>query len=178
MKRYYLYILIFFLLSGCNSNRQKIQEIVNHWSGREIIFTDSLSMKIFGRDTCADIMAAHKYKILNYIDTSGCGECQLRFYDWRRIQYQIDSLQADVSIVYIVFVKDYMPIELSQKVNKFNIPILYDSLGIMERKNNFAFSPQYKTFLLDSANRVIGIGNPVTNAQIWELYKKKIMEEK
>ena len=118
MKRYYLYILIFFLLSGCNSNRQKIQEIVNHWSGREIIFTDSLSMKIFGRDTCADIMAAHKYKILNYIDTSGCGECQLRFYDWRRIQYQIDSLQADVSIVYIVFVKDYMPIELSQKVNK------------------------------------------------------------
>ncbi len=31
----------------------------------------------------------------------------------------------------------------------------YDSLGIMERENNFVFSLQYKTFLLDSANWVI-----------------------
>lgn len=179
MKRYHLfYILVFLLLLGCNSNKQKIQEIVNHWAGKEIVFSDSLTMKIFGKDTCADLLSAHKYKILNYIDTSGCGECQLKFYDWRGIQYQIDSLQMNVSIVYIIFVKDYGPIELSQKVNKFNVPILYDSLGIMERKNNFSFSPQYKTFLLDSANRVVGIGNPATNSQIWELYKKKILEEK
>lgn len=178
MIRYSFYILFFLLLLGCHSSKREIQKIVNHWTGKEIVFSDSLAMKIFGKDTCADLLSAHKYKILNYIDTTGCGECQLRFYDWRVIQHQIDSLKMNVSIVYILFVKDYMPIELSQKINKFDLPVFYDSLGIMERKNNFSFSPQYKTFLLDSTNRVVGIGNPATNSQIWELYKKKILEEK
>ena len=178
LKRLFLSCFILGAFISCNTTERKIQKIVNYWTGKEIVFSDTLAMKIFGKDTCTDHLSLHQYKILNYIDTTGCSECQLKFYEWKKLQDEIDSLQADVSIVYVIFAKHYKPIELSQKVNKFNIPILYDSLGIMERKNNFAFSPQYKTFLLDSANRVIGIGNPVTNAQIWELYKKKIMEEK
>lgn len=173
-----IYVICIFSFLGCHSSKREIQKIVNHWSGKEIVFSDSLAMKIFGKDTCVDLLSAHKYKILNYIDTTGCGECQLRFYDWKRLQHQIDSLKADVGIVYVIFAKHYTPIAVSQKINKFDLPVFYDSLGIMERKNNFSFSPQYKTFLLDSANRVIGIGNPATNSQIWELYKKKVLEEK
>ncbi len=179
MTRHITYLIIIILsLTNCHSSKQEIQKIVNHWAGKEIVFSDSLAMKLFGKDTCADLLSAHKYKILNYIDTTGCGECQLRFYDWKRLQHQIDSLKADVGIVYVIFAKHYTPIAVSQKINKFDLPVFYDSLGIMERKNNFSFSPQYKTFLLDSANRVVGIGNPATNSQIWELYKKKILEEK
>lgn len=163
---------------SCNTSEQRIKKIVNHWAGKEIVFSDSLAMKIFGKDTCGDLLSAYKYKILNYIDTSGCGECQLKFYEWKKLQDKIDSLKADVGIVYVIFAKHYTPIAVSQKINKFDLPVFYDSLGIMERKNNFSFSPQYKTFLLDSANRVVGIGNPATNSQIWELYKKKILEEK
>ena len=65
--KYFVYICLVLFIIGCNSSKREIKEIVKHWTGKEIIFTDSLSMKIFGRDTCADIMAAHKYKILNYI---------------------------------------------------------------------------------------------------------------
>ena len=125
MTRNITYLIIIILsLTNCHSSKQEIQKIVNHWAGKEIVFSDSLAMKLFGKDTCADLLSAHKYKILNYIDTTGCGECQLRFYDWKRLQHQIDSLKADVGIVYVIFAKHYTPIAVSQKINKFYLPFL------------------------------------------------------
>ena len=79
-----------------------------------------------------------------------------------------------IAIVYVVFAKHYHPVEVSQQLNRFGTPIIYDSLGIMDKQNNLSFNPRYKTFLLDSMNHVIGIGNPVTNKQVWEWYKIKI----
>ena len=158
-------------MSGYNSYKQEIKQVVKYWLNKEIIFSDSLSMKIYGKDTLDYSLLKHKYKIINYIDTNGCNECQLKFYEWKQLQKQIDSLHEDIGIIYIVFAKFYTPVKISQKLNQFNVPILYDSLGIMDRKNNFNLYPKYKTFLLDSTNHVIGIGNPIENPQIWELYK-------
>lgn len=144
--------------------------------GKEIVFSDSLQCKICGKDTSAFSLAKHKYKIFHYVDTNGCGECQLKFYDWGCLQKQIDSLQADVAIIFTIFAKYYAPIEINQKLNKFNTPIFYDASGSMGRKNDFSLNPKYKTFLLDSSNHIVGIGNPATNPQIWELYKKIISQ--
>ena len=131
-------------------------------------------MIIYGKDTLDYSLLNHKYKLLHYVDTNGCHECQLKFYEWQRLQKQIDSLQTDIAIVYVVFAKHYHPVEVSQQLNRLGTPIIYDSLGIMDKQNNLSFNPRYKTFLLDSMNHVIGIGNPVTNKQVWEWYKIKI----
>ena len=79
-------------------------------SFKEIVFPSNLTMKIYGKDTLDYSLLNHKYKILHYVDTNGCHECQLKFYEWQRLQKQIDSLQTDIAIVYVVFAKHYHPI--------------------------------------------------------------------
>ena len=52
MTRHITYLIIIILsLTNCHSSKQEIQKIVNHWAGKEIVFSDSLTMKIFGKDT-------------------------------------------------------------------------------------------------------------------------------
>ncbi len=165
------YIACLFLIS-CSSKKKEIKQVLTYWMGKEIIFSDSLQCKIYGKDTSAFLLDRHKYKIFHYVDTNGCSECQLKFYDWECLQRQIDSLHADISIVFVVFAKHYVPIEVSQRLNKFGTPIFYDTSGKMGRINDFSFNPKYKTFLLDSSNHVVGVGNPALNSQIWAFYQK------
>ena len=107
------YVIINFLLAclsitmGCTSSKKEIKQVVEHWMGKEIVFPSNLTMKIYGKDTFAYSLLNHKYKILHYVDTNGCHECQLKFYEWQRLQKQIDSLQTDIAIVYVVFAKHY-----------------------------------------------------------------------
>ena len=118
---------------GCTSSKKEIKQVVEHWMGKEIVFPSNLTMKIYGKDTLDYSLLNHKYKILHYVDTNGCHECQLKFYEWQRLQKQIDSLQTDIAIVYVVFAKHYHPVEVSQQLNRFGTPIIYDSLGIMDK---------------------------------------------
>ncbi len=169
-------ILLFFVI-GCNPHKREIKQAMKYWMGREIIFPDScLAMNIFGKDTLLYAWFGQPYKIVHYVDTSGCNECQLKFYEWQQLRKRVDSLNPNIGIVYMVFAKNYTPVRISQKLNHFSTPVLYDSLGNIGRKNHFSLYPKYKTFLLDTHNQVIGIGNPVENERIWELYKMIIRQ--
>ena len=46
----------------------------------------------------------------------------------------------------------------------------------MEKLNYFPKLPNCQTFLLDSQNRVILIGNPIDNPLMWELYKNEMQQ--
>lgn len=167
------FMLVSFLLASCNSKKSEMKQLVETWRNKEIIFPDKMKMKIYGRDTLDDL-STHKYKIFNYADTSGCSECMLKFFEWRQLKEEIDSLQLDVGLIYVIFSNHYREVEISQILNKFNVPIFYDSLGYMLQKYNFSTDPRYRTFLLDSNNRVVAIGNPVLNKKVWKLYCERI----
>ena len=94
-------IICMFLVFSCDFQKREIRQAITHWMGKEIVFSDSLQCKIYGKDTSAYLLNKHKYKIFHYVDTNGCSECQLKFYDWGRLQRQIDSLSADISIVFV-----------------------------------------------------------------------------
>jgi hypothetical protein len=61
------------------------------------------------------------------------------------------------------------------KVNIFNfcyIPsrrLLFDFLIICNIKKMFVYNPMFQCFLLDKDNKVLVIGNPVNNPQIYDL---------
>lgn len=172
--RVFYFILVSLFLFGCDSKKREMKQLVEYWRNKEIIFPDNLKTKIYGRDTLNDLLFTHKYKIFNYADTSGCSECMLKFYEWRQLKKEIDSLQLDVEIVYVIFSKHYREVEVSQILNKLDVPLLYDSLGYMMQQYSFSADPRYRTFLLDSDNRVVAIGSPVLNKKVWDLYCEKI----
>ena len=78
---------------GCTSSKKEIKQVVKHWMGKEIVFPDNLTMKIYGKDTIDYSLLNHKYKILYYVDTNGCHKCQLKFYEWQRWQKSYPPLK-------------------------------------------------------------------------------------
>ena len=58
--------------------------------------------------------------------------------------------------------------------DRFDYPVFMDTNGAINGLNHFPQAMQYQCFLLDSYNKVLAIGNPVSNLKIWELYKAEI----
>lgn len=164
------------LLTACHSKKREITALVKAWQDKEIILPDTLSFKVQGRDTVYPDFFTARYKILNYIDTSGCTSCRTRLYEWTLLQKQTDSLQLDVAYFFIAWVKEYEELEILQQINRCKIPCLYDSTGHLSRLNQFPNNPRMQTFLLDSLNRVRLIGNPVENSRIRELYLQEMQK--
>ncbi|MEG1737821.1 MAG: hypothetical protein RRY39_07755 [Odoribacter sp.] len=166
-------LLLISLCVGCNNKKREITQLVERWQNKEIVFPDNLEMKIYGRDTFVDLSAT-KYKILNYVDTSGCTECRMKLYEWRLLKEEADSLQLEVRFVFVAYVKQFEEVETLQRINRFNTPFLYDRHGDMNKINNFSELPMFQTFLLDEHNKVLLIGSPVGNEKLWKLYKEKM----
>ena len=53
-----------------------------------------------------------------------------------------------------------------------------DICNQLDKLNTFPKDSRYQTFLLDKYNKVVCIGNPTENPQIWSLYKQIINENK
>ena len=180
MRYKFLWILFFICTSlSCNKQNEVFQRIVNEWQNKEIVFVDSLCSKIYGRDTLlSPISLGNTYKILSYIDTSDCIECKLKFQEWNRLIKESDSLHLKVDFVFVANLNHYYLLEKSQKINKFDRAIYYDYKDLINKKNKFPKNFMFQTFLLNSQNSVVLVGNPAINPKLWDLYKREIPKEK
>lgn len=164
------------LLVSCQSRRQEIARIIEEWKNKEVILPDPLFLKVQGRDTVLPDFQFRKYKILNYIDTSGCTECRLQLPAWEKLKQEMDTLGYDVDIIFVAWVRNYEELEILQHANDCQLPFLYDPEGEIQKINHFPAEPSLQTFLLDSLNRVLLLGSPIENDRIWTLYQRLLSD--
>lgn len=150
------------------------EKILEKYYNRVIIFPHDLQAHVYGNDTVGSEFFHSRYKILNYVDAKRCIECQLKLFVWQQFCDKLDSLNKDVSLIFIVQVEEHKQLERIQKVNHFEHPIFYDKRGVMDSLNQFPKERNLRTFLLDSLNRIILIGDPLAKKSIEELYLKQI----
>ena len=129
MVKFFSICLVVLLLCSCHSRRKEIARIVEEWKNKEVIFPDPLLVKVQGRDTILPDFQERKYKILNYIDTSGCTECRMKLAEWQLLKQEIDSLGYDVDILFVAWVHNYDELEILQRANRCQLPFLYDPQG-------------------------------------------------
>lgn len=169
--------LLIVIISSCHTRRKEIGRIVEEWKNKEVILPCPMNLKVQGQDTVLPDFNIRKYKILNYIDTSGCTECRMKLAEWQSLKREIDQLGYDVDIIFAAWVHNYDELEVLQRANRCRIPFYYDLQGDMQKINHFPSEPAFQTFLLDSLNRVILLGNPVENDKIWTLYQRMMGNE-
>lgn len=175
----YNIILCVFLYSitSCNFiTKLKIYYNIKYWQNKSLIIPNNLDVKVQGKNSYSTLSQFSNYRILNYIDTSTCISCELKLREWQLLKNEIDSLNIKVDIVFVVWSQNYDNLEKLQKINKCIIPCIYDYQNEIALINNFSAQSDFHTFLLDSFNRVLLIGNPITNKQIRKLYIKKISQ--
>jgi hypothetical protein len=87
----------------------------------------------------------------------------------------VDSLPANkLSFLLFFHPKNKKELQYLFRRDRIDYPVFIDANNALEQMNNFPKLPQYQCFLLDKDNKVLMIGNPVSNPRIWELYKQTV----
>jgi len=170
-----LIIVAAITLSLCNSchRNHKLKELVNSWVNREIILPTYLPFKIYGKDTI--VSTDFTYKIINYIDTNDCMSCNLKLYEWRQLRNEIKNNRT--GIIFIVHANNYDEFETLLRKNRADFLCIYDYDRDIQKLNNFPNKKSLQTFLLDSNNKVLLIGNPIYNEKLRKLYIKTLQNQ-
>lgn len=169
--RYSLIVMCVIIWTSCqNVEKVYLVNTVKEWEGKKIKFpTES----VFTQYLCDTIKydTDLDFKLMIYVDSTGCTSCKLQLHKWKRFLNEMDSVTSDkIALLFYVCPKDKREFEHILKRDKFDYPVCideYDSLNIM---NNFSSDPRFQVFLLDKENRVIAVGNPILNPKIKNLY--------
>ncbi len=176
-----VYIFVIFLFLSCKNSGNDILRTVSYWQNREIIFPEDTSFISYSRKWGERTMHLQrgKYTVLCYVDSMGCMSCKLQLPEWREFIYVVDSIsKGTVSFVFVFQSKAGNDLIHFLKRTEFDYPLFIDVNNSFDQLNKFPSDIQLQTFLLDSNNRVVAIGNPIYNPKIKELYLNIIQGKK
>ena len=171
-----LSIIFVICLISCQSTQEREAKlIVKEWIRKKINLSSSTNFSVYGKDTtCLDILNS-SYKILLYIDSTGCTSCRLKLFEWKNLINEFDTLSSvKVGFIFVINPKNVKEITEILKGSNFDYPVMIDRTGITNRINHFPLNPSYQCFLLNKDFEVQAIGNPVYNNSIRDLYKQQI----
>lgn len=163
-------MLFLLLCTSCNTHISETEKIITKWYQKEIVFPDNMIFVIKG-DTVKYDFAGANYKILTFADSSDCIGCRLKLNQW---DTYLSTINSDTKFIMVINNIDVNKIISQTKYDRFNRPIFIDNKGIFLKNNEMPQDIQYQTFLLDSQNRVIVLGNPLFNRRVDSLYRSII----
>lgn len=182
LKKYWLIFLSTVItIFSCNVKTNKeVNEIVNQWSGKKIIFSSDFLFAKLEKDTIKiDSLLMSNFKILTYLDSIGCTSCKLKLHEWKKMIYELDSVaNGSVKVLFFMYPKDKKEIIYLLKRDNFDYPVCIDEADYLNKLNHFPSDGRFHTFLLDQNNKILAIGNPVDNLKVKELYMKIILGDK
>jgi hypothetical protein len=181
LTRFVIILSFFFYSCKENKKRTEVQQIVTEWIGKTVQFPESIQCNILGKDTVPGLCSGlfqKEYKILLYVDSSGCSSCRLKLAQWRQLIEEADSLfQENLGFLLFFQPKSKKELGILFQRDKFDYQVFIDMNNTINHRNHFPQHQEYQCFLLDSNNKVLMIGNPTLNPKIWELYKEVITGE-
>lgn len=178
-----LIIFLSIILFSCKKDEKRInaEKIVKEWVGKKIQFPSEYVCSILGKEIPSRYDLFDKeYKILLYTDSAGCTSCKTKLYEWKNILQESDSIfsKDQLSFLFFFHPRDKEELLYLLKRDRFRYPVFIDHNNQIDALNHFPKQTSYQCFLLDKSNRVVTIGNPATNPQIWTLYKQFISDKR
>jgi len=176
-----LRLLVALILIGClpacknGPKGEKPAEVVNEWIGKEISFPPLSTCAVLGKYAACDIKVPRPYRVLIYTDSVGCTSCDLRIDIWKTLMKEADTF-AKGKVDFLFYFNPKKNEDLSElfKRENFRNLVYMDLKDDLNKSNRFPKSMEYQCFLLDEHNKVLAVGNPTMNGNVWELYKKTI----
>lgn len=170
------FTLSLLILSCARSNSSETQEIINKMHASPISFPQEMVFQI-GSDTLGNSPLDSEYKIITYIDSIGCSICKMRLARWTDIMPEFISLtEGNIELIMIVNSSQSPEYMTAIKDYGFNHPISFDSKSLFKQNNYLSSNDNYNTFLVDSNDSIVVIGNPATNPKIKKLYERVLSD--
>lgn len=168
--------LLFLVMMSCNKAKRETENSVSKFLGdtlflpekTEVLYKDSLYKKTNPINNKAKL----KISTLLWGD---CHSCIADLKKWEKF-YQFVENKKEVEILFYLYTSDLKFFRKSlykKKIHKY--PLILDKKLKYIDRNKLPFKNKtYQTFLLDSNNKVILVGNPIHGDKLMKLYKKEI----
>ena len=170
--KYFFGIIILVIIFSCqNKQVDEIQNTLNHWIGKEILIPKKMveNCKLYNN---AD------YKIVFYVDSVGCFSCKLDFKEWQDFVENFDLIKnKEINFMFVLQTAKTEKLEYLIKWDRFKQLIYFDEYNSFYKLNKLPEKAMFHTFLLDNENKIIAMGDPISNPKIKELYLKIIRGE-
>ncbi|NCB70120.1 MAG: DUF1573 domain-containing protein [Bacteroidia bacterium] len=171
----FLMLISLFACNKKDDRQAEAEQIVTEWVGKTIQFPNNMTFSVYEKDTLLSGFYSSPYKILLYVDSTGCTSCKLKLYEWQRLIAEADTaLAGKLSFVFCFQPKNKDELLFLFKRDRFNYPIVVDETNLINQLNGFPQKAEFQCFLLDIDNKVISVGNPTLNPKVWDLYKQII----
>lgn len=167
-------LLCILLLACTDSKQEKLLSYLKQWENKEILIPEALKFYVFERDSVC-YQNQSKWKIISYVDSTGCVGCKLRFEEWKNFLHKIEG---NVSAYFFLSPKDKSELDFLIRRSRFDYPISTEGAELFFQKNKLSDNPIFHSFLLDENNRVVAIGNPILNPNVGKLYEEFILGSK
>lgn len=162
--------------ASCSGRVDKEKEVLSSLLGREIVIPDSLVYHI--QETTIDYdMSNADYKIITYIDSSGCTSCRMKLQVWDSVINDLKTTENEVAFLMIIDSRNYDKIGDIVKMYRFNHALMMDGNGAFIKANPLPEEEAYHTLLLNLNNQVVAVGNPALNPKIREVYRRIITDD-
>ena len=159
--------LAVFAMSGCGRIENDRLREVKKLMGRKIVFDSSLE-PIACNIADAQSPLGAKVKIVAYIDEMACTNCALKILiDWQESMVEMDKRVEFIPVIYPI---DKAQIQHFLCANDVKYELMYDAENKFKKQNRLDVSYLNRTFLLDSNNRIVLVGEPIGNPTLWKLY--------
>lgn len=178
MREFVIVAIVIVLMSSCHNRKTEVRDHIEELMGKEIKFPSNTEVKYKGRDTIFSDQFKKDYKVLIYIDSTGCTSCKLRLFEWESIMEEAKPVKDKVAFLFFIHTKDFKELDYILQRDRFYYPVFFDRKNELETLNTFPKAAEFHTLLLDKDNKVVLVGNPAKNKKIWELYKQIIFKER
>ena len=169
-------LLLTICLISCYKDSNETEKKVSKFFGdtlflpkkSEVLYKDSLYQETIAINNNAEL----KISTLLWGD---CHSCIADLEKWKEF-YQFAEKKNEVEILFYLYTSDIKFFRSSlydKKIQKY--PLILDKKLKYVDKNKLPFKNKvYQTFLLNSNNEVILVGNPITSKKLMKLYKQEI----
>jgi hypothetical protein len=183
MRQILIVLSLLIALQSCkNSKRNEVEAIIKEWMGKEIQFPNDFQCNVSGKDTASVVctgLTEAEYRILLYVDSTGCSSCRLKLFQWQQLIEEADSLfEGKLSFLLFFQPKNKKELSFLFMRDRLNYPVFIDMNNTVNQLNHFPEKTEYQCFLLDKNNKILMIGNPTLNPKIWELFKQTVSGQK
>ena len=171
--------LLALLLLGCTNNTKEITANLQKLQSAPItVNTDKMAAYFDGDTITNPTFQSDAMKMVFYVDSTLCNSCNMKLlHEWQPTISQTKECNDNVDFFFIFSPskKDIRTTKMTIKNSILENPIYLDTLGLFRKSNpHIPSNPNLHTFLLDKDNKVILVGNPLTNPKINEMFFKLI----
>ncbi len=148
-KRLYILLLLSLLTACKENNKEKFALLVQEWQGKEIVFPQDMAFTRFVTDTVDYQIPDAEYKILIYVDSTGCTSCKLQLSKWKELIAHIDSTtDGNIPLIFVFQSKDDQELRYILIRDNFDRPVCIDRDSRLDKLNQFPQDITFQTFLL------------------------------